>query len=105
MNFELANLQTQAALRELTRSVQAMGTGLTALQQADSDLAAAITANTTATQAVLAEIKTLVGELAESEDPAVVTVAADLETKIGTLQTNTAALAAAVAPPAPPATT
>ncbi len=78
-----------------------VGAGLQALQQADTDLAAAVTANTTATQAVLAEIKTLTDELSNSEDPAVQTAAADIETKITALQASTAALNAAVTPATP----
>ena len=81
------------------------GAGLTALQQADTDLAAAVTANTAATQAVLTEIQTLTAELASNEDPAVQTIATDIESKITALQASTASLTAAVAPanPAPAA--
>ena len=66
-------------------------TGLASLQQADSDLAAAVTA-------AVADIATLSAQLTavNSEDPEVAKIAADLETKV-------TALNAAVNPPAPPA--
>jgi phage shock protein A len=79
-----------------------VGAGLAALQQADSDLAAAVTQNTADTQAVLANIQELNAQLANNEDPAVQTIAADLETKIAALQASNTALAAVVAPPAAP---
>jgi hypothetical protein len=95
--------RTQAELRNLKRSIDIMSTtvnaGLAALQQADSDLAVAVTANTTATQAALADIQTLLTELGTNEDPAVQSLAADIETKITALQASTSALSAAVAPP------
>ena len=103
MNWEISNRITQAELRELRRSIEIMSStvnaGLAALQQADNDLAAAVTANADATQNVLAEIKTMVAQLANNEDPAVQTIASDIETKIATLQASTAALTAVVAPP------
>ena len=81
-----------------------MATGLTNLQAVDSALAAAIADNTTATQAVVADIATLTQELANvpagDPDGQVATIAADLTSKVTALQQNTAALQAAVAPPA-----
>jgi hypothetical protein len=99
---------TRSDLKELKSSIDIMSSTvnavLVALQQADSDLAAAVTANTTATQGALADIATLVGELASNEDPAVQSLAADIETKITALQASTSALSAAVAPPTTGAT-
>lgn len=111
MNFELAQRETQAELRNLRRSIEAMSstvaTGLEALQQADSDLAAAVTANTAATQAALTDIKSLVSQLAASqgasEDPQVQAIATDIETKVAAIQASTAALTAAVTPATPAA--
>ena len=79
--------------------------GLAALQQADSDLTAAITAITAATDAItaatqasLSDISDLVAKLGASEDPEVQTIASDLEVKISVLEANTAALTAVVTP-------
>jgi chromosome segregation ATPase len=98
--------QLLEAIEKLEKEIHQMSStvnaGLAALQQADSDLAAAVTANTTATQEALADIQTLTAELASNEDLAVQTIAADLESKISALQASTAALAAAVTPPAAP---
>ena len=101
-NWEQSNRETQEELRKLRRSVENLdrriekmsstfNTGLASLQQADSDLAAAVTA-------AVADIATLSAQLTavNSEDPEVAKIAADLETKV-------TALNAAVNPPAPPA--
>ena len=94
------------AIERLERKIETMSTnvnaGLAALQQADTDLAAAVTANTAETQAALTDIQELTAELASNEDPAVQNIAADIETKISALQASTAALTAAVTPPTPP---
>ena len=92
---------------DLKRIIHHMSTttlaGLAALQQADTDLAAAVTANTAATQEVLTDIQTLTTELANNEDPAVQQVATDIAAKVTALQANTAALVAAVTPATPAA--
>lgn len=82
-----------------------MSTGLAALQQADQELAAAIVENTHAEQAIVTELADISSKLnaINSEDPAVQNIAADLEDKVKVLQSNTAAMVAAIAPPAPPA--
>ena len=91
-------------LGEIERKIDTMasntGTGLSALQQADTDLAQAITDNTTATQEAVADIQTLLSEA--GEDATVGSIAADIEAKLALINTNSAALASAV--PAPPAT-
>ena len=66
-----------------------------------TDLAAAITENTAATQQAVTEIQTLISEA--GEDATVGSIAADLEAKLATIKANSAALAGAV--PAPPAVT
>lgn len=98
--------QVMKRLGEIERKIDTMasstGTGLSALQQADTDLAAAITANTTATQEAVADIQTLLSEA--GEDATVASIAADIEAKLATINANSAALAGAVpAPPAAPA--
>jgi DNA anti-recombination protein RmuC len=93
-------------IEDLKRIIRHMATntqaGLAALQQADTDLAAAVTANTAASQAVLTDIQTLTAELANNEDPAVQQLATDIAAKVAALQANTDALTAAVTPAAPP---
>ena len=75
--------------RKMEKIIMATNAGLTALQKADSDLAAEVVT-------VVADIATLSAQLSalNSEDPAVAALAADIETKVEALQ-------AAVAPPAP----
>lgn len=85
---------------EIKAMASSTGTGLANLQQADADLAAAITDNTTATQTAVEEIQTLISEA--GEDATVASIAADLETKLSIIKANSAALAGAV--PATPAT-
>ena len=100
--------EIRQAIQSLERTIDIMSTnvnaGLAALQQADADLAFAITANTASTTQLVADVATLSSQLSaiNSEDPAVQTIAADLETKVAALQANTAALTAAVKPPTPP---
>lgn len=94
--------ETQEELRNLRRSIEKLmsttQSGLAALQQADTDLAQAITDNTTATQTAVEEIQTLIAEA--GEDATVGSIAADLEAKLALIKANSAALAGAV--PAPP---
>lgn len=102
--FELHNKHTELLNRilgkvdELQRSIMATNTGLTALQQAVTD-------ETSAVAAAVAEIQSLATQLAgltaNSEDPAVAALAAQLETQVAALN---AAVAAATAPAAPVAT-
>ena len=102
---ERFNRETQEELKKLRRSIENLmsstQSGLAALQQADTDLAAAITENTAATQQAVTEIQTLISEA--GEDATVGSIAADLEAKLATIKSNSAALAGAV--PAPPAAT
>lgn len=86
--------------------------GLAALTQANNDLAAAVSGLTTAVSAAVANIATLNSELANSEDPAVQAIAANISTQIAKISDATAGLNAADAPPVvqppadnPPATT
>jgi septal ring factor EnvC (AmiA/AmiB activator) len=76
-------------LTQMEKIMATVPAGLTALQKADSDLAAEVVT-------VVADIATLSAQLSalNSEDPAVAALAADIETKVEALQ-------AAVAPPAP----
>ena len=98
------------AVRRLEEKIDHMSTttatGLAALAQADTDLAAAVATNTSAEAAIVAEIAALQQQLAAvptgDPDGQVASIAADLETKIAALQQNTAAMQAAVAPPAAP---
>ncbi len=82
-----------AAIHQLERKIDHMASstqaGLAALQQADSDLAAAVTAAVADIASISAQLTNL-----ESEDPQVASIAADLEAKV-------TALNAAIAPPAP----
>ena len=85
---------------KIDKMASSTGAGLQALQQADADLTAAITDNTNATQEAIADIETLLSEA--GEDATVASVAADISTKLQAIKANTAALVAAVAPPATP---
>ena len=86
-----------------------MATGLAALQTVDTALASAITENTTATQAIVADLQTITAELsnipAGDPDNQVAAVAQDLQNKLAALEANTKALQDAVTPPAAPVTT
>jgi septal ring factor EnvC (AmiA/AmiB activator) len=75
-------------LNALEKIIMATNAGLTALQKADSDLAAEVVT-------VVADIADLSAQLSalNSEDPAVAALAADIEAKVKALQD-------AVAPPA-----
>lgn len=97
LSNEIQNLR-----RDIHILMSTVPSGLAALQQADSDLAAAITANTTETTAIVAAVAALSAQLSAltNEDPQVQTIAADLETKVAALQANTSALTAAIAPKA-----
>lgn len=106
MRFQfISNRKLYALILELAKEIKQMSTGLTSLQQADQDLASAVLQNTQAEQAIVAELKDLSDKLnsINSEDPAIQNIAADLQDKIKVLQSNTTAMAAAVAPPTPPA--
>lgn len=94
-----------ALSHKISKEMNRMADGLTALQQADTDLAQAITDNTTAVQAAVTDIENLSAQLSglNTEDPAVAAIAADLETKVAALKASTTALNNAVTPPAPPA--
>lgn len=101
---DVADLATQ--IQHLRKDIHTLmattASGLAALQQADADLATAVAANTAANTAILADVATLISQLNSStEDASVLTIAADLETKVATLQANTAALTAAVTPATP----
>ncbi|MGA7885271.1 MAG: hypothetical protein WCA44_05965 [Acidobacteriaceae bacterium] len=88
---------------ELRSAMSTVNQGLANLQQADSDLAAAITANTTAVNEAVADIQSLSSKLsaaAGDPDSTVGQIAADLETKVAALSSATSALTAAVTPPA-----
>jgi hypothetical protein len=101
---------TKELLELILKEIRHMSTGLTNLQAVDAALAQAITDNTTATNAAVADISSLVAQLAgiNTEDPAVAAIAADLQTKVTALEASTSALTAAVTPvvtpPAPPTT-
>ena len=103
---ERFNRETQEELKKLRRSIEELmsstASGLAKLQQADSDLADAITANTTATNAAVEEIQTLIAQA--GEDATVSSIADDIEAKLATIKANSAALASAVPAPASPAT-
>ncbi len=101
--------------REIRNMSSNVGAGLAALQQVDSSLADAVTANTAATtantaasQAIIKDLQDLQTQLASNEDPAVQAIATDMAAKLDALKANTVAvqastdaLSAAVAPPAP----
>lgn len=94
MSFFRSRLFEEEVLQRLTnlqREIVKMGTGLTALTQAVSDLGTAVTGATT-------ELTTLVSELQANEDPAVQAQAAKIEAIVGTL--NAAVTAAQTPPPA-----
>jgi len=104
--------QVMQRLDEIERKIDAMAStvnaGLAALQQADSDLAAAIAANTAEVNAAVADIQSLSQQLStatsgEDSEPAVASIAADLETKVAALSAATTALTASVTPTPPPA--
>lgn len=101
------------SIEDLKRKIHTMGTtvnaGLAALQQAQTDTAAAVTANTAAVNQIVTayadqakQIATLQGQVSalNTEDPEVQALAAGLETLAQTTAANTAALTAAL-PPAP----
>jgi hypothetical protein len=102
--FQILKRYLQAIFKEVRKMGTANQAGLQALTQADADILSALNDNTTATAAATAEIAALSQQLSglNSEDPAVASIAADLETKVAALKVNTAALVAATAP-APPA--
>lgn len=92
--------------REIQRMSSDVNQGLAALTAAEARLAQAVLDNTTAEQAIVAEIAVLTTQLSNlnSEDPQVQAIADDLTAKVEALQANTAAMQAAIPPPpAPPA--
>lgn len=88
---------------EIKRMSSTVGAGLAALTLVDAALAKAVSDNSTAQQAVLTELQQLVTQASQNEDPQVQSLAADMQAKVDALTANTAALQAAVPPPAPPA--
>jgi len=98
--FDLHNKNTELLNRilgkvdELQRSIMSTNTGLTALQQAVTDETSAVSAAVTEIQSLASQIAAL---STNSEDPAVATLAAQLETQVAALN---AAVSAASTPPA-----
>jgi hypothetical protein len=94
-------------LKEVIMST--VGAGLAALQQADQDLAAAITANTAEVAEAVSDIQSLAAQLSAAtqgdSDSTVGQIAADLETKVAALSAATTALTSAVSPAPPPTPT
>jgi len=108
--------QIMEKLAEIQKEIHAMATntqaGLDALNQAESDLATDVAAETGADNQIIAALQAEQAQIAalqqqvaalNTEDPAVAAVAAQLETLAGTSKANAAAVAAALAPPATPA--
>ena len=93
-------------ISRLERKIDSMAAGtqagLASLTQAQTDLAAAVTANTAAEQALVQELASLQQQLANvpqgDPDGQVASIAADMETKIAALQKNTADMQAALTP-------
>jgi len=100
--IERTHAAEMQAIAGLERKIHAMASstnqGLAALQQVDSDLAQAVTDNTTAVNEAVADIEQFLANT--SEDATVGSIAADLETKIAALKSATSALSTAVTPPA-----
>ena len=93
------------ALTTIERKIDLMATGIVNLTQDDTDLAAAVKANTDAEAAIVAELSALQQQLANvpagDPDNQVASIAADMETKIAVLNANTAAMTAAITPATP----
>lgn len=78
------------------------GQGLAALQQADIDLAAAVTTQTQVTSTAVAAIQAALANLGQSEDPAVAAEAAKIEAAVALINQSNANLTTAVATLPPP---
>ena len=113
MRICITNRAVYRKLQELENIMSTVLAGLAQLQQAATEEAAALAANTAATQAVVkavsddtTQIANLTAQLAalNTEDPQVAALAAQFTAAAQSLQANTANLTTAVTP-APAATT
>lgn len=113
-NRDILNGITEILKRicNLEKMMSSEATGISQLQQAEQDEAAAVAANTVAIQALVkaftdgqATIADLTAKLStlNSEDPAVAALAAEFETAVTAQNANTAAINAVLTPAAPPA--
>jgi len=93
--------RTQAVI---LRALGAEMSELDDLKQADTDLAAAVAANTASTQTAVGAINDLLAKLKTPgiDSAAVEQAAKDIEAQVAAIAANTSALAAAAPPAAPP---
>ena len=96
---EVRNLHGK--IDRLERIMSTVPTGLAALQQADTDLKNAVVANASSTASAVQKISDLLAQLANSEDPAVASAAADIEAQVAAITANTTAIQNALNPTPP----
>jgi hypothetical protein len=98
--------EIQGLKQEIKNMATSTGAGLSALEQADTDLATAVTTETTVTSAAIAAIQASLQSLGSSEDTTVASEAAKIEAQIALINTSNTNLATAVASiPTPAAST